>query len=1145
VKSDGTCKIDNEYCFCQVFAKNTILKMNCTEENVNSFEQNFAQIKENYDISQILELNVNNKIIKNLSCFPGLAYLLPTLKKLDLSRNQIESLENNSFSVKPLQSILLELYLSENNLKKIQRGYFSGLSNLQILEIVKNQIEEIEINSFGILSKLKKLNLDSNRIKLIQNEFLFGCTELEFLYLYQNNIKNINTIPFNTLDSLKRLFIFSNRITLIKFGNFVHLQNLVELKLDKNEIGSFETSTFVGLKRLNLLDLSSNKIKQLENGVFNGLKNLKKLDLHLNDINLIGTGAFVDLEELEYLNLESNKIVSLKDVQFNSKIIELNMRYNMISNLSEINSASVATLHISQNRLQEINTISLMPNVEYLDLSQNRLIKIEESSFFPLKKLKYLNLSGNKLDFYDSEKNYSYFKSQSLLESLDLSFNEIKHLDSNVTFQQMSSLKALNVSNNKLKYISEYLFGHLKNLIDLNLALNNLSQLDPNCFFGLKSLRNLRLSFNRINSLEFLRTNKESTANLERLDLEQNRIESLEENNFEFNQNLTYLNVNSNPMSDIHVRTFEKLNAMKTLKLSNTSIAYLFMNVESLKELDLSYLNVSLLHAHNLNNIEWINMANVKTNISLGVFLRNSTRFVDFSFNQFTWDDFKMFNFLGSALATLKLRQTNLQQIEQINFESLLNLKYLDLSYNNLDYVSQRTFEMLISLEYLDLSSNRIYEFNVVLNRLRYLNLENNRIFSLKNVLLDYFLIETFKVSNNSLQMYPHFETNEITSARSDTFVEIYLNQNRINTIKYFSYMFGKLKYANLDANNISSIESDAFLNCRSLEFLSIASNRLTKLIENNFHFLFSLIHLNISFNQISFIENSSFANLNKLKVLDLNYNMLISIENNLFTGLENLYDLYLMSQNEMTLNNQSFHHLPNISTIYLNESLIAKNKCLFMYELVRDVKRNIANKYIFYKSINLVSFNRSYNDDGLKSKCDLVFNFIQFKLHFNLKTDYENEIFFDTCQEVLIERENNYNHTIRKCWNTFEFKNKEDIEIGKELRTFLKVFSNYYYLLSMGLIFSLLCPVSCLLLRYEVFSCLFSNKKASNTQLQKDIILKELECEIKKANEKLEKMILNSNRQKAFDERKIKNKVEGIMALEMKMQVLQSNGCN
>ena len=156
------------------------------------------------------------------------------------------------------------------------------------------------------------------------------------------------------------------------------------------------------------------------------------------------------------------------------------------------------------------------------------------------------------------------------------------------------------------------------------------------------------------------------------------------------------------------------MNELYSLKLSNTSI-HTFEFSLKLKELDLSFLNVTILSQENLREIEWISLTSVNTDVSFGMFLSNLTKYVDFSFNPF---NFSILNVLGTSLETLKLRQTNLNKIEAINFKNITSLKFLDLSLNNLTFISPKTFEYMLNLEYLDLSSNSLYEFNNILNKL-------------------------------------------------------------------------------------------------------------------------------------------------------------------------------------------------------------------------------------------------------------------------------------------------------------------------------------------------------------------------------------------------------------------------------------------
>jgi Leucine-rich repeat (LRR) protein len=1139
--TSANCKIDNENCSCELLKDKIIISLTCVEKNDNEFLQNLTQIKANYIFTEMLELTLENKLFKNISkpsvrdlfsnklvslsikncqvqsINKGLFNVMPLLKKVSLNNNEIDSIEINSFLFDlNFESNILELYLSANKLDKIKRGQFNGLANLEQLFIDQNQIEEIELNSFESLNNLKQLNIQSNRIKVIQDKLLGDKTKLETLNLYQNNIENIGAISLNTLHSLKTLYLFSNKIKSIAFGNFIHLLSLKELKLDKNEIGSFAAYTFVGLEKLDFLDLSANKIKRLVNKAFEGLKVLTHLKLELNDINQIESDVFVGIANLTHLTLDSNQIFTLKNVQFNENLVGLSVRFNFISNLSEIFSPSLKSLYLSSNRIQEINFVSHLPNLERLDLSQNRLISLNDKSFSQLNKLKYLNLSWNKLDF---ESNLSYFGGQNNLEQLDISFNQIKYLNTNKTFQYLASLKSLNVSNNKLNTLNAFLFGYLTQLNVLNLASNNLYSLNEGCFLNFSQLKMLKLSDNQLNGLRFLRENRNFTKSLQSLELDYNSISFIGANDFEFNKELKFLNLNSNPIKSIHVNTFEKMAFLISLKLSNTSINELFINITSLKELDLSYTaNLTLVKVENVQRIESVNLASTKMNISFGNFLSNLTRYVDFSFNSYTWTQFRMFNVLGNALETLRLRQTNLQNMEQISFENFLNLKYLDLSFNSLSSVSENKMEFLKNLEHLDLSSNRIFEFHaVLLNNLRYLNLENNQIFTMSPTLFDFYTIETLKMANNRLDTYPSFEMSEIYSKNAETFLELHLEHNQINEIRYFSFMFGKLKWANFESNNIDSIEPDAFLNCRSLEYLSLANNRLAKVEENNFHFLYSLIQLNLSSNEIVFIENSSFKNLNKLKSLDLNYNSLLSIQNDFFAGLTNLNDLYLMSkQNEIYFEKDSFKHLPNVSTIYIDESLIVKYKCLFMHKMDRDVQRNVSNRYTFYRSINFVSLGFSFNSANLQARCSLVFYLFQYKIHLNLKTDYENDLFYDSCQKVLIKRENNYNHTYKKCFEAFVFKDKEEAENSVLMHLILMMFSNFHFLLTMALIFCLIGPVFCLILRYELFASLITCLCGGSLPYEVEL-LKEIDLEIVRKRENIKK--LNMEREQNEDD--------------------------
>jgi hypothetical protein len=134
-------------------------------------------------------------------------------------------------------------------------------------------------------------------------------------------------------------------------------------------------------------------------------------------------------------------------------------------------------------------------------------------------------------------------------------------------------------------------------------------------------------------------------------------------------------------------------------------------------------------------------------------------------------------------------------------------------------------------------------------------------------------------------------------------------------------------------------------------------------------------------------------------------------IEANLFQGLNYLNDLHLNALNvDATLNDSSFNYLSNIGNIYLDWNIVTKYQCLFMNAIVHDVRRKVGERYKFFKSINLLTF------DIAENECELTFRLFQVKIHLNLKSDLRNELFYEKCKESILSNENSYENNNLKC---------------------------------------------------------------------------------------------------------------------------------
>ena len=420
--------------------------------------------------------------------------------------------------------------------------------------------------------------------------------------------------------------------------------------------------------------------------------------------------------------------------------------------------------------------------------------------------------------------------------------------------------------------------------------------------------------------------------------------------------------------------------------------------------------------------------------------------------------------------------------MKQIRFKNLLRLKYLDLSYNEVSTLDSDSFADLLKLEYLDMSHNQItyvdeetFVFKTKsgpLKYLRYLNLEHNFIASIGETLFDYLQFETLRLANNRFKEHPKFGMAGDGAEILGKFSAWHLNNNRIETIQRMSFVMSDLVLLRFDSNQIRSIEYDAFLNCRSLESLSVADNLLAEITVNNFYYLFNLKHLNLSHNLVRVVEANSFQNLNKLESLDLNFNRLLEIESFLFYGLGNLKDLFLYGMDFIHVSDQSLHFLTDLSNLYVNESVVVRSKCAIVNSVQRLIQRNISNRFIFYKSLNIITPPQS---NIAAEMCEVTFLLLQFKIHLNLKTDEENELFYDTCGDFLVRSDaTSFHQSSSTCALEFlfhlDYKNLGSADLPRASR-FWSVFTDFSYLCLMILLAMLFGPY-CVLVSVFKFHC-------------------------------------------------------------------------
>ena len=428
------------------------------------------------------------------------------------------------------------------------------------------------------LPKLKKLNLSGGDYKTLPGS-IKNLVGLEVLILKDNNFA---TLP-DSFVNLKKLRVLNVEHNAYLYDDDVYdrIKNLHVEELNFANSGLSELNDKIGsVKSLTNLDISGNDIKVLP-ASFNQLSQLQKINVSRN------------------LNLNAGQVLGV--LAQISAITELKAQECGIDNIPlEISKLSnVRVLDLKANRITSLPlTFGGLTNLEYLDLGYfemgTRMNKISDlgPNFGQLKKLKFLNLSGNALVTLPDG-----FSGLNELTELNLGLNKLPGLPISVT--QLVKLTKLDISLNDVSVVPLQV-ASLVNLEELNLMGNFFNKPEkklkalPNEICQLKNLKVLIL---KDNIIEVLPDCIGNLAKLEKLDLRDNLIDTLPAS-FTQLKNLNWLDLKANDMSRLpagfaSLDHLKELNLAMNLKLDFEVEKQKLMKMTRLDFLELSYNNIT------------------------------------------------------------------------------------------------------------------------------------------------------------------------------------------------------------------------------------------------------------------------------------------------------------------------------------------------------------------------------------------------------------------------------------------------------------------------------------------------------------------------------------------------------------------------
>ena len=510
-----------------------------SENSFNDEEYNLSLM------SYLVSLRFSNN---KFNLIPQGIYQLSNLKLLDMSGNNINEIDGNL--IKGLSS-LVELDLSKNKIRYIPNN-IQFLTFLEVLRVSNNQLLELP-EELGVLTRLKKLFLNENSLQFLPRNLFSKMVGLEEIYLYKNQLEDIcdsSSSIFDNMKHLKFLDIHSNHLTI--FNIFTEMPILDSLLLSYNQLQHIN-----GLDKcynLTNLDLNNNKISEFPSDVLK-LKKLSTLNLQNNDLNSIPNTLGL-MNNLIRLNIEGNPLKRLVGKMRNCTTQELK---NYLK--SRITEQDLDNTPMTKEDLYDINDVENNLNNQIIQNIYNNGLMMKEMNLknIPIEEMQNsLKINSiNKIDFSKNQINdinnltFVLNRIESLSE-LNLSNNLIEKFP--LIILSLPNLSILNISKNKLnrfpydEFTSTNLSQIKCDLTNLDISFNYLNKF-PDVIGLFQNISNINLASNNINSIDNILNMK--LFELDTINLSDNKIEKLPNKLYKILPKLKCLLMSNNNLRDI------------------------------------------------------------------------------------------------------------------------------------------------------------------------------------------------------------------------------------------------------------------------------------------------------------------------------------------------------------------------------------------------------------------------------------------------------------------------------------------------------------------------------------------------------------------------------------------------------------------
>ena len=343
----------------------------------------------------------------------------------------------------------------------------STIDSIDLEHLKKISVTSHVFNKSPSKIRLPMIASVTNRHKASQSK-----TEI---FLSECNMNYSFDFSENSLTKLTHIMFVSN----FSISNFT-----TWLDLSSNLIVTIRKHSFSNWKKICGINLKENPLRHIKHNAFENMPNLKYIIFNstklldqtyktLQFLNSIDNGFHLQMTNAHFfLHFKSNKS---RIRVYARNALSVDLSENEIPSISRLEKAflgfpNVASIKLKSCQISFVDFVLSNKLVNLFDLSNNKLPDLPTKTLGNMPKLKSLFLSKN-LIVYLGE---NFAKLVPNLEELDLSHNRISHIDANVFKPAPKNLTKLWLNNNYLSQVSIQSFSKsfLKQILHFDLRWN-------------------------------------------------------------------------------------------------------------------------------------------------------------------------------------------------------------------------------------------------------------------------------------------------------------------------------------------------------------------------------------------------------------------------------------------------------------------------------------------------------------------------------------------------------------------------------------------------------------------------------------------------------------------------------------------------